>query len=384
MATIGDLDLAVATSRPEEVLDHIAKYPPVARELSRGKVKASLLLRGGQRVDVMTQKPAAYGALLQHFTGSKHHNIALRKKAQQVGLSLSEYGIKTTSGKMVEFADEASFYRYFKLAFIPPELREDAGEIAAAGEGAIPELVELTDIKGDLQSHTTDSDGEHRHEEMARAACALGYEYFGITDHSPSLRTKSEREILDYIKRTKSKIDKINSSFKGQKVLLGTECNILADLTLSLTDKILSEFDYVVAAIHTAFNQDRQRMTRRFLAAIENPWVSFIAHPTGRLLGKREGYEVDWDQVFAACLQHGKALEINAFPTRLDLPDTLAREAVSVGVKLVVNTDAHNLDQLKFMSYGVDVARRAWCTRGDILNTLSFPDLCAKLRIRNH
>ncbi len=369
VATIGDIDFAIATKQPQEALKYFVKFPEVSEILNEGDVKASVLLKNGLRVDLMTEKQEAFGSLLQHFTGSKAHNIALRELALKKGLSLSEHGIKKNE-KLKEFSSEEAFYSYLGLEYIPPEIREDTGEIQASQAGKLPNLIELNDIKGDLHTHTDFSDGSNTLEEMVGTARKMGYEYVGISDHAPSVRTRGEAQVLSIIKSTKEKIEHINSSQDDLRVLYGYEVNILTDASLALPDEYLKLLDYSVASIHTSFNQPKDQITKRLVVAIRNPYVTFIGHPSGRLINKRDAYDVDWEIVFKEALEHNKILEINAHPERLDLPDLLVREVVKKGIKLIINTDSHHIDHFKLMRYGIDVARRGWVEKSDVINTL--------------
>ncbi|MCL5004114.1 MAG: DNA polymerase/3'-5' exonuclease PolX [Patescibacteria group bacterium] len=382
VSTVGDVDIAVATNDPAAVVKHFVAYPEAVEVLNEGGVKGRIILLNGRQVDLMTQKPQAFGALLQHFTGSKSHNIHLRELAKSKGLSLSEYGVKGRRGRVEEFADEESFYGRIGLDYIQPELREDGGEIEAAAGHNLPDLVELKDIRGDLQMHTVWSDGNNTAEEMVRAAVKKGYEYVGITDHQLSIETRGEIVVRNEIRKRKNLIDKINYSNKNIRVLNGIELLIRADGELSYPDGLLKEFDYVIGAIHSGFEQNKESVTRRLIKAIENPYITFIAHPTGRLLDKRKGVEADWSAVFNACLRNKKYLEIDALPERLDLPDLLVREAKELGLKFLIDTDAHHVSHMGFMEYGVSVARRGWLTKNDVLNSLPFAKLKEALNLK--
>lgn len=382
-STVGDIDIAVSTNKPKEAIEHFTKYPKKRRILERGERTASIVIPGDVQVDLMVQTPTAYGALLQHFTGSKHHNIALREYAIKRGMSLSEYGIKK-SGKVMKVSTEEQFYKKLGMDYIPPELREDTGEIEAAINHKLPKLVELKDIKADLQMHsdfdieTSHDVGESSMENMIKRANDLGYEYIAFTEHNPSKSKHNEKQIIDLIKRKKEKVDKLNSSFvkkqKGsvKKVFNSLEIDILPDGRLPVPDKGIELLDFALISIHSSFRLEREKMTNRVLEGFKHPKVKIFAHPTGRMLGKREGVELNWPRIFEFCEKHKKYLEINAEPMRLDLPDTSVREAVKAGVKLSMGTDAHHADGLANMIYGVSVARRGWATKKDIISTLSF------------
>lgn len=379
--TVGDLDIPIATNKPESVTKHFLKFPEIEEVLVEGDKKASVVLKNEVQVDIRVSTPEAYGAMLQYFTGSKQHNILLRNHALTKGMSLSEYGIK--KGDVIrEFSDEESFYKEIGLPYIPPEIRHGNFEIEAALKNKLPELVELKDIKGDLHIHTSFSDGLNTIEEMVEAAKSLGYEYIGITDHSPSIQSRGLGTVLKIVSDTRRKIDEINASQNDIKVLYGYEVNILVDNSLALPDDILKNLNFVVAGIHTALNQDKKTVTERLLSAIENPYVSIVAHPSGRLLNERDPSDPDWNKIFDAARDRGVILEINALPDRLDLPDDLVRSAIQWGVKLVINSDAHSIDQLNFMRYGVDNARRGWAEKKDILNTLPYEKFVKHLSIR--
>jgi DNA polymerase (family 10) len=384
-ATIGDIDLAVASRNPKEVLDHFIHYPKAVRTLEKGDKTASIVLPGDAQVDLMVQPPEAYGALLQHFTGSKHHNIALREYAIKHGMSLSEYGIKK-SGKLTKYASEEAFYRALRMAWIPPELREDMGEIEAALNGKIPKLVELSDIKADLQIHssfdieTSHDLGESTMEEVVDKANEMGYEYIAFTEHNPSKGRHNEKQIVDILKRKREAVDKINYSIvknkkEGvKKVYNSLEIDILPAGELPIPEEGLLTLDFALVSIHSSFRLNREEMTKRVLSALAYPRVKILAHPTARKLNEREGVELNWPEIFSYCRKEDKWLEINADPMRLDLPDTLVKEAIKEGVELSMGTDAHHKDGLDNMRYGISVARRGWAKPSDIVNTRSLKE----------
>ncbi len=386
VATVGDIDIAVASNQPQEVIQHFLAYPKKKRVLESGEAKASILLKAGQQVDLMVESIEAYGALLQHFTGSKHHNIALRELALKKKLSLSEHGIKKGK-KLMKFKTEEEFYRALGLNYIPPELRENTGEIEAALRSAqgkpngLPKLIELKDIKGDLHIHSnfpveeSHDPGMDSIEEMIKEAERLGYEYLGFSEHNPSLSQHSEKQIINLLKAKKEKIEQINSSRTKKllkRVYNSLEVDIRPNGKLALPKEALSLFDYLIAAIHSSFRMNKEEMTKRVLEALAVEKVKILAHPTGRLLGKREGYELNWEKIFSFCLKKKIWLEINAHPTRLDLPDTLVREAIKKGVKIIINTDSHSSEQMELMSFGVSVARRGWAEKKNIVNCLGY------------
>ena len=372
-STVGDIDVAVASDFTIDVINHFVKYPKKSRVLEAGDHTASLILPNESQVDLMVQPPAAYGALLQHFTGSKHHNIKLREYALKKGYSLSEYGIKV-KGKLQQFPDEKSFYNFLGLDWIPPELREGENEIELARQHKLPRLLELADIKGDLQTHSN-FNIEPSHDlgissisDMALVAAKLGYEYIGLTEHNPAVSGHTQQQIIDLVKRKSEAIEHFNSS-RTLYVFNGMEIDIQPTGKRALPDAALELLDYACVSIHSSFQETRDQMTDRVLVAMDHPKVKFLAHPTSRLLGQREGVELDWDKIFDFCIKNNKWLEIDGWPNRLDLPDVVAKDAIQHGVKLVVDTDSHAAGQLVYMRYGVSVARRAWATKSDIINT---------------
>ena len=373
--TVGDIDLMGTADDPESVINAFVKLPQVREILSRGPTKASVILPKGLQADLRMVEHEDFGSLLQHFTGSKEHNIALRTRYQKQGLSLSEYGItEIKTGKVHRFADEHSFYAFLGLQYIPPEIREDMGEIDLAAKNALPHLVEVTDMRGDLHCHTHGSDGIDSIEDMAKAAMAIGYEYLAITDHSTGRNLPADKK-LDRLKWQAGEIDRLNAIYQNFRLLKGVEVDIRADGSFDLPDDVLASLDIVIGSVHSSFLQSKEQMTKRIIGAIENPNIDIIAHPTCRKIGEREPVDVDLEAVFQAALRHGKALEINAMPDRLDLKDIHAYRARELGVKLVINTDAHATAQLALMKFGVGVARRAWCQPQDILNTRPLADI---------
>lgn len=386
-STIGDIDIAVATNDPVSVLDYFTKYPKSQKTIEKGNHTASILLPGEIRVDLMAQEPDSYGALLQHFTGSKHHNIALREYALKKGFSLSEYGIKNLSTKKIaKFKNEESFYKYLGLAYIEPELREDTGEIEASKIDKLPKLIELKDIKADLQIHsdfnieTSHDIGESSMQEIIDKGNELGYEYLAFTEHNPSQKGHIEKDFVEILKRKREKIDQLNYSIhkdkKGsiQKVFNSLEIDILSDGSLPVPEPALQYLDFFLVSIHSSFALGKVEMTKRVLAALNHPKAKIFAHPTARKLNEREGVELDWGNIFDFCLKNNKWVEINADPMRLDLPDSLVREAVKKDVKMTMGTDSHHKDGMNNMTFGVSVARRGWVTHDDIINTRSLSE----------
>ena len=368
--TIGDLDLLAASMKPEPVMRALTHGAFCARVLASGMTKSSILTTDGVQVDLRVVRPESFGAALQYFTGSKEHNVRLREQAARRGLKVNEYGVfQVKSGKRLAGREEADVYKALGLPWIPPELREDQGELAAAAKRALPRLVEAKDIRGDFHIHSTWSDGSDSLEAMAKAGKSRGYEYLAMCDHSQSLKVAHGMTVAR-LKQQMAKIRALNSASRGFRVLMGSEVDILSDGSLDYPDAVLAQLDFVVASIHTGFTQDEATLTRRMVRAMENPYVSLIAHPTGRLMGQREPYPLDLEAVLGAARRTGTALEINAYPKRLDLSDAAARRAREAGVMLAVSTDSHSLDQLEQMTFGLGVARRAWVEPEGLLNCL--------------
>ena len=378
--TVGDIDLMGTADNPEEVINAFVNLPQIREVLAKGPTKASVILPGGLQADLRMVEHDSFGSLLQYFTGSKQHNITLRTREQKKGLKLSEYGITDVkTDKLEKFATEEAFYRRLGLQYIPPEIREDHGEIDLAEQGKVPKLVELSDIKGDIHVHTDWSDGRDSIEDMAKAAKSLGYQYLAITDHSAG-RGIAHGLSEERLKKQMEEVKRLNEQLKGIRIFTGTEVDIRADGSIDLPDKLLVDLDVVVAAIHSAMNQSQEQITRRILGAIENPHIDVIAHPTCRLLGEREPVAVDMEAVFRAAVKYNKALEINAMPSRLDLKDIHIYRARELGVKLIMGTDAHSTAHLGFMRFGIGIARRGWCQSKDILNTKPTKEMLAFLR----
>lgn len=369
--TCHDLDLVASTVDPDSLIDAFISHPLVANVDSKGSAGASVTTNSGIKVDLRLTSPETYGNLLQHFTGSVEHNVELRERALDRGLSVSEHGVSSTAknGKVHRFDDEHGVYELLGLEFIEPELREGRGEIEAAETGTLPELVELSEVRGELHSHTTLSDGKNGLAEMAKAARSLGYSYLAITDHSAShgfgngVDEKSLRRRISEVKRYNSKAP------RGFRLLSGTEVNILPDGSLDYSERLLASLDWVMASVHTSFGKGEKAMTERIIAACEHPWVDCIGHLTGRLLLEREPYPLDIEAIVEAAARTGTMLEINGNPKRRDLSDLHARLAAEAGVKIVLTTDAHSIDGLGFMRYAVATARRGWLEAGDVANT---------------
>jgi DNA polymerase (family X) len=402
--TIGDLDLLVSlpagasaglpgrskAARPhrsspkdaDAIAAHILKYPEIEQVLAHGENKVSFRLASGMQVDVRLLEKSHFGAALLYFTGSKEHNVALRARANKMGYTLNEYALSTLKGERpVASATEEEIYAKLKLAYIEPELRENTGEIEAAEAGRLPRLVKQSEIRGDLQMHTTASDGKNSIEEMAEAARALGYDYIALTDHSKAVTVAhgmDEKRTLEQIRRIREAGKRVG----GIRLLAGIEVDILKNGALDLADDVLAQLDVVVASVHSYMNLDRLAMTERLLAAIENPYTQIIAHPTGRLLLRRDPFEYDMEKVLDAAHRCGVAMECNAYPDRLDLKDVYLKMAKERGVKIVVSTDSHSTKNLAFMKYGVGMARRGWLEAEDVLNTLPAEKLLAALRAK--
>ncbi len=378
--TVGDIDLMGTADNATEAIHAFTTLPQVREVLASGTTKASVLVSGGLQVDLRIVDHDSFGSTLQYFTGSKQHNINLRERAHRMGLKLSEYGITNlTTGELEKFATEEAFYQRQGLEFIPPEIREGQQEVERAEQGAIPRLVELSDIKGDLHVHTDWSDGRDTLEAMALAAKALGYQYLGIADHSGG-RGIAHGLDAERLKQQLLEIKQLNQKIDGIRILSGMEVDIRADGRLDLPDELLAELDIVTAAVHSAMNQSQEQMTGRILGALENPNVDMLAHPTCRLLPDREPVAVDMEAVFQAAAKTNTILEINAMPSRLDLKDIHAYRARELGVKLVINTDAHSTEHLQFMRFGIGVARRGWCQAQDILNTRPLAEIMTYLK----
>jgi DNA polymerase (family X) len=385
--TIGDLDLVV-TMRPgkdkqadvDAVAEHILKYARIEETLAHGENKVSMLLENGMQVDVRLLQKNSFGAALLYFTGSKEHNVVLRGRANEMGWTLNEYALTTIKGgKVVAGRTEEEIYSKLKLAYIEPELRENTGEIEAAESGTLPNLLQLADMRGDLQMHTTASDGRNSIEEMGEAAQKLGYEYIALTDHSKAVTVANgmdETRALIQIKKIRAAQERV----PGIRLLAGIEVDILKNGKLDLDDEVLAQLDVVVASVHSYMNLPREEMTERILAAIENPYTQIIAHPTGRLVMRREPFDYDMELILDAAARNGVAMESNAYPDRLDLKDVHLRMAKQRGVKIVISTDSHATKHLNFMKYGVITARRGWIEKKDVLNARPLDELMAALR----
>ena len=365
--TIGDIDILVVSSKPEAIMDTFTTLSAVKEVLAKGATKSSVILKNGMQADLRVVEEKSFGAAAHYFTGSKYHNIHLRQLAQKKGWRVSEYGI-FKGKKQIGGESEEDMFAEFGLQYIPPELREMQGEFEAAEKGKIPKLIELKDIKGDLHMHTSASDGSHTIEEMAYAAKSLGYEYILISDHTKSTRIAgglTEKEMQKHLKN----IHQANKRIKGIEILAGAEVDILPDGKLDYPDEVLKQFDIVLAAIHSRFKMPKEEMTSRIIKALQNKYVKILTHPTGRLLNERAAYEVDMDKVLKTANKYNVAIEINANTRRLDLTDVYCKKAKGLGVKIVISTDAHSIDQLNLMQYGIITARRGWLEAKNVINS---------------
>jgi DNA polymerase (family 10) len=373
--TIGDIDILVISKSASPIMDAFTSLDSVADVLAKGDTKSSVILRSGIQVDLRILPRADYGAALHYFTGSKDHNIVIRDRGKRKGLKVSEYGVfDTKTDKKIAGRTEGQVFKAVGLPFIPPELRENNGEFEAADRNALPHLIELSEIKGDLQMHTKATDGTNTIEEMACYAKGLGYEYIAITDHSKAVRVAGgldDKELAAHIKA----IRKANTKVEGIEILTGVEVDILKDGSLDISDEVLSECDVVLAAIHSGFNMPRDEMTERVVRGISSPLVSILAHPTGRIINERAPYEIDVEEIIKHAKTLGIALELNSYPTRLDLKDVHCRAAKEAGVKISTNTDSHADVQLTNMRYGLATARRGWLEPDDVINTYGLTKL---------
>ena len=369
--TIGDVDFLVISKKPEKVMDFFVSLPGVIKIWGKGSTKASVRMREGFDTDIRVVPKKSYGSALQYFTGSKEHNIKLRKIAIEKNLKLSEYGL-FKGRKMIAGNNEEEIYKSLGMKWIEPELREDRGEIEADIKGQLPKIVDYDDIEGDLHCHSNWDGGANSIEEIAEAAIKMGYQYLGISDHTKFLRIEhglNENQLAEQRKE----IDKINKQLaignKQLKVLQGCEANILNDGSIDIKDEALKKLDFVIAGIHSNFKMEKEKMTERIIQAMKNPSVDIIAHPTGRILKRRDEYECDFNKILRTAKETGTVLEINSFPERLDLNDQNIRKAKEVGVKMVINTDSHHKDQLRLIEFGIAQARRGWAEKDDIINT---------------
>jgi len=373
--TIGDVDILVSSKKPENVMEFFVKYPEVARVLAKGSTKSSVLLDDNLQIDLRVVEEKSYGAALQYFTGSKDHNVTLRGIAIRKGFKLNEYGLfdKATE-KFVAGKTEEEIYKKIGFPYIEPELRENHGEFEAAQKKALPTLVGYDEINGDFHVHSLWSDGNDSLEDIVLAAQQRGYKFIGLTDHSQSLKIANGLS-EERVKKKIAEVEKLRKKFPDLRIFCGTECDIKSDGTLDYPDNILKQFDFVYIGIHTAFKMEKETMTKRIIRGMSNEQADFVAHPTGRLIGKRDPYEVDIEQLIDAARDTNTRLEINAYPDRLDLDDTHSKVAKEHGVGFVLGTDSHSIANLGFMRFGIATARRGWLEKKDILNTYSVHEI---------
>jgi DNA polymerase (family 10) len=369
--TIGDVDILISSNKPSKVMDYFVSLSGVVKVWGKGETKSSVRMKDGFDVDLRIVKPGSFGSALQYFTGSKEHNIATRKIAISKGLKLNEYGV-FKGEKKIAGRTEQDVYKAIGLEYIPPEMRENTGEVELAQKNNLPEIIGYKDIKGDLHCHSDWDGGEHSIKEMVLSAKKMGYKYIGISDHTKFLRIEkglNEKQLLSQRKE----IDKLNKKFQvsGSKfqVLQGCEANIMPDGSLDIKDEVLAKLDYVIAGVHSVMKMPKEKMTQRIITAMKNPNVDIISHPTGRLLQKRDEYLIDFDRILEAAKEHDVVLEINSSPERLDLNDVNVRRAKEAGVKMIINTDSHHKSQLKLIEFGIAQARRGWASKEDIINT---------------
>jgi len=381
--TVGDIDILATATNPEEVISGFVRMPMVEEVLAKGPTKASVIVQETIQVDLRIVEHRSYGTVLQYFTGSKDHNVRMRQLALDLGYSLNEYSLtRLADSSDLFYEKEKDVYASLGLQYIPPEMREDNGEIEAARQGRLPSIIELKDLRGDLHVHSSWSDGRASIQEMAEAARALGHEYIALCDHSPSIGIAGGLS-PEKLEQKIEAIASVNEALEGITVLMGTEVDVRADGELDYPDDLLARCDVVVASLHMSQQQTERAITGRLISAIENKNVDIIGHPTGRIINQRDPYSLDLQAVLEAAARTGTALEINAYPGRLDLNDVNARAAKEMGVRMSINTDAHDPKTLLNMKYGVNVARRAWLGKLDLLNTMSLQDLMDALKSRH-
>jgi DNA polymerase (family 10) len=389
--TIGDIDIVASVADDAEdearrkIMDSFTSQPDVQAITGKGETKSSVVLKSGINMDLRVVNDSQFPAALHHFTGSKEHHIPLRRRALSMGMTINDYGLfrgKEPHLEPVPIKEEADIYAALKMEYIESELREDMGEIEAAIQHTLPTLVQMSDLRGVLHAHSTWSDGQNTLREMAEGCIARGYHYLGITDHS-KVAAYAGGLSEDALRRQGEEIDRLNEEFKGRlHILKGTECDILRDGSLDYSDDVLARLDFVVASIHSNFNLSKAEQTQRLLRAIANPYVDIIGHPTGRILLSREGYEVDIEAIIDAAAEHGVCIEINAHPSRLDLDWRYLHRARDKGIKIPVNPDAHSVDGIDVMRYGINIARKGWLRASDVLNTMSTREITAYFRAR--
>lgn len=376
--TVRDIDILVVSNKPNKVMDVFCNLPLVGEVIAKGPTKSSLRTKSDMQIDCRVVEEKSFGAASVYFTGSKNFNIKIRQLGIRRGLKINEYGVFKRNKFVVGMAEE-DIFKILGMSYIEPELREDTGEIELAIEDRLPKLIELKDIKGDLHVHSSWSDGVNTVEEIARAAQKKGYSYVAVTDHSQSLKVANGLSIAD-LRKKKKEIEQVNKKLKNFRVLYGTEVDIDSDGNIDYKDDILKEFDIVIGAIHTGFKQSKEQLTRRIFNACSHRYVNIIAHPTGRLFGVRDPYNLDLEKIFKVAKDTNTCLEINSFPNRLDLNDVNCRRAKEIGAKIAINTDSHAVEQLGSMYLGVSVARRGWLAAGNVINTLSLEDLLKILK----
>ncbi|MBL7150914.1 DNA polymerase/3'-5' exonuclease PolX [Candidatus Microgenomates bacterium] len=371
--TIGDVDFLVISKAPAKVMDFFVSLPGVVKIWSKGQTKSSVRIREGFDMDIRVVPKQSYGSALQYFTGSKEHNIVTRRIAIDKDLKLNEYGV-FRGKRMVAGKTEEEVYKILGMQWVPPEIRENQGEIELALKKQLPKIIGYHDVLGDLHCHSDWNGGENPIKEIVKAAQAMGYQYLGISDHTKFLRIEhglNEKQLS----QQRKEIDKLNQKLKGFKILQGAETNVLNDGSIDIKDEALKKLDYAIAGVHSSFKMERERMTEQIIKAMKNPYIKILAHPTGRILKRRDEYQCDFDKILRAAKQFNVALEINAYPERLDLNDQNIRRAKEAGVKMVINTDSHHKDQLRFMEFGIAQARRGWAEKIDIINTQSLEKL---------
>jgi DNA polymerase (family 10) len=376
--TCGDLDVLVTAKSPDEPMDALAAHPLVDKVLARGDTKQRVRLRSGIELDLRVVPDESFGAALQYFTGSKEHNIVIRGRAQKLGLKVNEYGV-FRGDELIAGSTEEEVYRAVDLPWIPPELRENRGEIELAEQGKLPKLIEVADIRGDPHMHTTATDGKGTIREMAEAARARGLEYIAITDHSKRVSMANGLN-ADRLRAHWREIEQVRNEFGDLKILLGVECDILEDATMDLDDGVLSEADWVIGVLHYGLKQPREQIMKRLMCAIRNPYVCAIGHPSGRMIGHRQGADIDYAELLKAAADHGVMLEINAHPSRLDLDEIQAAAARDMGIPIIIDTDSHSTLGFNVLQYGVDQARRAGLVADDVANTRPFGEFVKMLR----
>ncbi len=373
--TIGDIDILAASDKPDHVMDYFTRYSDTQRVLLKGPTKTSILLNDNLQIDLRVIAQKNYGAALQYFTGSKEHNVSVRALAIKKGYKLNEYGLfKKDTERYIVGKHEQDIYKRLGLQYIPPELRENRNEIKTAQQHNLPTLVDYNDIKGDLHVHSTYSDGSNTISDLAHAAQQRGYTYLGIADHSQSLKIANGLS-EERIRKKQNEIHTLNKKLQNLTLLCGTECDIKPDGTLDYPDRILKDLDYVYIGIHTNFTMDKKQMTKRITAAMHNDYAHILAHPTGRLIGRRNPYELDIETLFDTAQDTGIIMEINSFPDRLDLGDVHCRQAKDKNLQFVISTDSHSIHHLPYLRFGIATARRGWLEKKDIINTKTLPNL---------